>query len=170
MRGLIAGTVWEGDVMLHYLILLPVLYSFWLMLSGHLSPLFLILGALSSLLVISLQHRMDRIDSEPVLLKITPGILSYALWLCWSLLKANMDVARRIWDPKLPIDPVWERLDIKVTTPGEKTIYANSITLTPGTLTTDIQDDHFLIHTLTPENMDELRRGEMEERILKLRI
>jgi len=55
-----------------------------------------------------------------------------------------------------------------VATPLEKTLYANSITLTPGTLTTDVCDDHFLIHALSQEGIDELREGEMERRIRRI--
>jgi len=77
-------------------------------------------------------------------------------------------VARRVWEPQLPVHPVWTRLDTRVKTPVEKTLYANSITLTPGTLTTDVRDDHFLIHALSQDGVDELRGGEMERRILRL--
>jgi multicomponent Na+:H+ antiporter subunit E len=52
----------------------------------------------------------------------------------------------------------------------EKTLYANSITLTPGTLTTDVGEDHFMIHALSQEGIDELREGEMERRIRRLGV
>ena len=64
----------------------------------------------------------------------------------------------------------WQRLDTEVSTPLEKTLYANSITLTPGTLTTDVRDDHFMIHSLCPEGIEELRKGEMEKRIRRLGV
>lgn len=155
---------------MHYPILILVLYLFWLLLSGHLTLFFLSLGLISVLLIAWLQHRMDQIDREPALLKITLKLFRYAGWLSWNVLLSNIDVVRRIWDPKLPIDPVWERLDTHVESAREKTLYANSITLTPGTLTTDIKDDHFLIHTLTPDGMKQLREGEMEKQIKRLRI
>ncbi|MEJ2321564.1 MAG: Na+/H+ antiporter subunit E [Gammaproteobacteria bacterium] len=64
----------------------------------------------------------------------------------------------------------WQRLDTSVSTPLEKTLYANSITLTPGTLTTDVREDHFMIHSLSPEGIEELRKGEMEKRIRRLGV
>jgi multicomponent Na+:H+ antiporter subunit E len=70
----------------------------------------------------------------------------------------------------MPIEPVWARLDTAVGTPLQKTLYANSITLTPGTLTTDVEADHFLVHALSPEGIEDLRRGEMERRIRRLGI
>jgi multicomponent Na+:H+ antiporter subunit E len=145
-----------------------VLSVFWLLLSGHYTPLLLALGLASVLLVVWFQRRMDRIDQEPIRLRPSFGLLLYFGWLFWSVIKANIDLARRIWDPKLPVEPLWTRLDTQVTTPLEKTLYANSITLTPGTLTTDVRDDHFMIHALSQEGIDELREGEMERRIRRL--
>jgi multicomponent Na+:H+ antiporter subunit E len=96
--------------------------------------------------------------------------MRYFVWLLWQVVMSNIDVARRIWDPSLPIRPSWQRLDTGVSTPLEKTLYANSITLTPGTLTTDVHEDHFMIHSLTPEGIEELRKGEMEARIKRLGV
>jgi multicomponent Na+:H+ antiporter subunit E len=149
-------------------LILSVLSLFWLLLSGHYTPLLLGLGLASVLLVVWFQRRMDRIDREPIALRPGFGLLLYLGWLFWSVIKANIDLARRIWDPTLPVDPLWARLDTQVTTPLEKTLYANSITLTPGTLTTDVRDDHFMIHALSQEGIDELREGEMERRIRRL--
>jgi multicomponent Na+:H+ antiporter subunit E len=148
--------------------ILTTLSVFWLLLSGHFTPLLISLGFGSVLLVIWFLRRMDRVDHEPITLRPGLGLMSYLSWLLWSVVKANIDLARRIWDPQLPLDPVWARLDTRVATPIEKTLYANSITLTPGTLTTDVRDDHFVIHALSQEGVDELREGEMEHRIRRL--
>ena len=99
-----------------------------------------------------------------------PRLLNYLLWLMWQVVLSNIDLARRIWDPTLPIRPTWQRLDITVTSSLAKTLYANSITLTPGTLTTDVKDDHFMVHSLSPDGIDELRKGEMEKQIQRLGI
>jgi multicomponent Na+:H+ antiporter subunit E len=148
--------------------ILIVLGAFWLLLSGHYTPLLMLLGAASVALVLWFLRRMDRADQEPVQLRPKLGLFLYLGWLLWSVIKANIDLARRIWDPKMPIHPVWARLDARVETPVETTLYANSITLTPGTLTTDVCEDHFLIHAISQEGIDELREGEMERRILEL--
>jgi multicomponent Na+:H+ antiporter subunit E len=148
--------------------ILAVLAVLWLLLSGHFTTLLLALGAASVLLVVWLIRRMDRVDGEPVRVWPTVGLVGYLLWLLWSVIKANVDLALRVWNPKLPIRPVWDRLDTSVETPVETTLYANSITLTPGTLTTDVHDDHFMIHAVTQEGLDELREGEMERRVRKL--
>lgn len=144
------------------------LAAFWLLLSGHYTPLLIMLGAASVTLVVWLLRRMDRTDQEPVPLRPGFGLLLYLGWLFWCVIKANIDLARRIWDPKLPVNPVWAPLETRVKTPVEVALYANSITLTPGTLTTDVSDDHFMIHAISQEGIDDLREGEMERRVLKL--
>ena len=104
---------------------------------------------------------------------VHPGIFLWALMiagLMWQVVLSNIDLVRRIWDPTLPIRPTWQRLDIKVTSPLAKTLYANSITLTPGTLTTDVREDHFMVHSLSPDGIEDLRKGGMEEQILRLGI
>ena len=155
---------------MHYLFILIFLFVFWLLLSGHYVALIISFGVVSALLVTYLVRRMDQVDEEPG--SFLPGIalMRYFGWLLWQVVLSNIDVARRIWHPSLPIRPTWQRLDTEVSTPLEKTLYANSITLTPGTLTTDVRDDHFMIHSLCPEGIEELRKGEMEKRIRRLGV
>ena len=150
---------------MYYRIIAVVLYLFWLLLSGHYKLMLLSLGALSALLVAWFVRRMDNADGEPSFVYPTGGLLRYGGWLLWSLIKANVDVARRIWDPDMPIDPRWRRLDTQVTSNLQKTLYANSITLTPGTLTTDVKEDHFIVHGLSEAGIADLRQGEMERQI-----
>ena len=142
----------------------------WLLLSGHYSTLILSLGVLSVLAVTWFVWRMDRVDGELGVLPMRPRLLKYLLWLMWQVVLSNIDLVRRIWDPTLPIRPTWQRLDIKVTSPLAKMLYANSITLTPGTLTTDVREDHFMVHSLTSDGIDELRKGRMEKQIQRLGI
>ena len=142
----------------------------WLLLSGHYTALILSFGAVSVLIVIWFMWRMDRVDESLGVLPMRPRMLYYLLWLMWQVVLSNIDLVRRIWDPTLPIRPTWQRLDIKVTSPLAKTLYANSITLTPGTLTTNVREDHFMVHSLTPDGIEDLRKGGMEEQIQRLGI
>ena len=142
----------------------------WLLLSGHYTALILSFGAVSSLIVVWFMWRMDRVDEDLGVPPMRPRVLYYLLWLMWQVVLSNIDLVRRIWDPALPIRPTWQRLDIKVTSPLAKTLYANSITLTPGTLTTDVREDHFMVHSLSPDGIEELRKGGMEEKIQRLGI
>ena len=142
----------------------------WLLLSGHYTPLILALGAVSVLIVVWFMWRMERVDEKLDVLPMRPRLLYYLLWLMWQVVLSNIDLVRRIWDPNLPIRPTWQRLDIKVTSSLAKTLYANSITLTPGTLTTDVREDHFMVHSLSPDGIEDLRKGGMEEQIQRLGI
>ena len=142
----------------------------WLLLSGHYTALILSFGAVSSLIVVWFMWRMDRVDEDLGVPPMRPRVLYYLLWLMWQVVLSNIDLVRRIWDPTLPIRPTWQRLDIKVTSSLAKTLYANSITLTPGTLTTDVREDHFMVHSLSPDGIEDLRKGGMEEQIQRLGI
>lgn len=153
---------------MHYVIIAVTLYFFWLLLSGHYTLMLMTLGLVSVALVTWFLKRMDDVDGEPGLLKPSFKLLQYLIWLFLLVIKSNIEVARLILNPALPIHPTWARLDTKVSTPLHKTLYANSITLTPGTLTTDVKDEHFIVHSLTKEGVEELREGEMENRILRL--
>lgn len=86
-------------------------------------------------------------------------------WLIWNVIKANLKVAKIIWDPSLPIAPKWQRLRVNLETDLQKTFYANSITLMPGTLTTDVEKNSFMIHSLSQKDIDELKTGNMERKI-----
>ena len=140
----------------------------WLLLSGHYTALILSLGVVSVVIVTWFIWRMDRVDGVLSAVPVRPRLLYYLMWLMWQVVLSNIDLVRRIWDPTLPIRPTWQRLDIKVTSPLAKMLYANSITLTPGTLTTDVREDHFMVHSLTPDGIDELRKGSMEKQIQRL--
>ena len=153
---------------MHYLIVGAMLYLFWLLLSGHYSPFLLGAGAVSILLVTWVLWRMDRVDGEPRSIPPSLGLVRYGTWLLGAVIKSNIEVVRLIWDPKLPIQPTWRRLDVQLRSTMLRTLYANSITLTPGTLTTDVEDDHFMVHSLTEEGMQELEDGRMERKIRRL--
>ncbi len=155
---------------MQYLVFAAMLCLFWLLLSGHYTPLFLSLGGLSVLLVVWVLRRMDRVDGEPSFPRLSLSLVHYGLWLLWSVVKANVDVARRVWDPELPIHPRWSRLDTQLSSNMEKAFYANCITLVPGTLTTDVREDHFMVHSLSEEGIEELKTGMMERRIRRLRL
>ncbi len=141
------------------------LLAIWLLLSGHYTPLMLTLGVLSTLFVVFLATRADLIDREtqPTLLK--PSVLLYWFWLGREIIKSNIDVARRILNPRLPISP-----NIFTVRAGQKTelgrvTYANSITLVPGTVTVDVDEDVFTVHALTQSAATDLKRGEMNRRV-----
>ncbi len=152
----------------YYFILACILVLFWMLLSGHTSVLLLTLGFASIVLVTWLVSRMDRNDNAPVRVLFSMKFFSYLGWLIWQVIITNIDVAKRIWNPSLPIKPASRKIKVKIKDPLIKTIYANSITLTPGTVTTEVGEDYFIVHALNSEGLDELEEGDMERRLLCL--
>lgn len=153
---------------MRYLKLAVILAGFWFLLSGHIGTLLLTLGLVSAVFVAWMIARMDQQDEAPVLLVNSTELLRYMGWLLWQVAVANVDVARRIWAPSLPIQPAWRKISVKLKQPLTKTIYANSITLTPGTVTTEVGEDYFIVHALNASGIDELQAGEMESRVRRL--
>jgi multicomponent Na+:H+ antiporter subunit E len=151
-----------------YLAFAGILFLYWVLLSGHITILLLTLGLASVILVIWLVYRMDRNDNAPFRMLFKIEFFSYLGWLTWQVIITNIDVARRIWDPSLPINPASRKIKVNIKDPLIKTVYANSITLTPGTVTTEVGEDYFIVHALNAESLDELEDGEMETRLVRL--
>ena len=155
--------------MKYSLVLGMTLFGIWLLLSGHYTPLLISFGVVSCLLVVLLSRRMNIVDEEgvPVELGLRPFIY-YAPWLLKEIVLANIDVARRILDPRLPIRPTLVR--VRASQKGDlgRVIYANSITLTPGTVSVDMEGDQITVHVLSYEGAAEDMSGEMDRRISKL--
>ena len=156
--------------MMHKVKLALVLACVWVLLSGILSPLLLGFGLASSLAVAWLAARADRRDGEPVPFALRLGRLAhYLLWLAWEIVKANVDVARRILSPGLPIAPAVRWLPASQRSELARVIYADSITLTPGTLSIDLRDEWVEVHALNEESLDTLERNlDMDDRVSRL--
>jgi multicomponent Na+:H+ antiporter subunit E len=152
----------------HAISLALVSFALWLLLSGHYVPLLLGLGALSALLVVTIALRMDVVDREGHPIHLSPKALLYWPWLAWEIVKSNVDVARRILSPSLPISPTIIHVRASQKSDLGKVIYGNSITLTPGTVAIDIDGDKIEVHALTREAAQALRDGDMDRRVTRL--
>ena len=151
--------------MTHLIGLGAVLYVLWLMLSGHYEPLFFGFGLLSTVLCLWVARRMGVADREGVPLRLGLRTPTYWPWLIWQIAKSNVYVARRILDPRLPISPTTLKVRAGHLTPLGQVVLANSITLTPGTVSMSIDDGTILVHSLTAENARDLEQGEMARRV-----
>jgi multicomponent Na+:H+ antiporter subunit E len=151
-----------------YLVLSLALFGFWLVLSGHYEPLILFFGVSSCLLVTYLAWRMDREDRYIFHIRITWRVVGYILWLIKEIFRANVNVTRIILDPKLPISPIMVPFRASMKSDLCRVIYANSITLTPGTITTGTEGDILRIHALTWHDVDGREEDEMDQRICGL--
>ena len=145
--------------------LFVVLLAVWLLFSGHFEALTIILGILSCALVVALTHRMDVIDHEGHPAHLGISALRYWAWLSVEITRANIDVARRIVTLSLPIDPCLIRLKPSQKTAVGRVTYANSITLTPGTVAMLMESDEVLVHALDAGSAGDLATGEMDRRV-----
>ncbi|MFA9459305.1 Na+/H+ antiporter subunit E [Thiohalorhabdus methylotrophus] len=141
-----------------------VLFVLWILLSGHFDGLLLSLGIASSLLVALLAGRIDAADREPQRMAVGPALITYWAWLAWQVILSNIDVARRVLSPSLPISPCIVRVRASQKTDLGRVIFANSITLTPGTVSIDLQGDEVEVHALSREAAEDLQSGAMDRR------
>ena len=148
-----------------YILLSLSLFLFWLLLSGRSEGLLLGFGAFSSLLVTYVCWRMDREDRYAFPVAFGWRAILYTGWLVGEIFKANVSVARVILHPKLPISPIIVPFKAKMVSDLCRFIYANSITLTPGTITTGTQGDVLRIHALTWKDVDGREEDDMSDRI-----
>lgn len=128
----------------------------------------LIFGLLSVLAVLGIARRMDRFSQTERDELLGLRTLAYLPWLLWQVLKANLQVSRIILNPRLPIGPRLIRVRASQKTTTARVIYANSITLTPGTISLDLRDDTILVHALTQESAAGVETGEMDRRVSRL--
>jgi multicomponent Na+:H+ antiporter subunit E len=155
-------------VLLHLIALALGLTALWILLSGYFVPLILFLGAISIAGVLWIAHRMDVIDHESHPVHMAPRGVGYYLWLMWEIVKANIDVALAILRGRDALQPRVFKLKASQQSDIGRVTYANSITLTPGTVTIFIDGDEFTVHSLTPVAMEGLMDGEMDRRVTAL--
>ena len=156
--------------MFHIISLSALLGVTWYLLSGYNILLILVLGVLSIILVIWITYRMDSVDRETHPIHLATSSVKYFPWLIWEIFKSNIDVATAIVTGGNRVSP--RLLVLKASQKSEigRVVFANSITLTPGTVTLGIEDDKLTIHALTPSAYSSLASGEMDRRVFELEL
>jgi multicomponent Na+:H+ antiporter subunit E len=147
--------------------LAATLFLFWLALSGHYTPFLIASGAAVAFVVALLGVRSGYCDEEGHPIDYLLHGLVYWPWLVVEIAKSAWDVAVIIINPRLPISPRLIRAKASQRTAVGVATYANSITLTPGTITVEInrRDREFLVHALTKESADGVEEGTMDRRV-----
>ena len=141
-----------------------ILFGFWLLLSGHDTPLLLSFGVLSCVLVVYLSMRMEVVDDEGVPLQALGRVMLYLPWLLKEIFVANITVAKVILTPGLPISPRMVVFHGTQRTDVGRALYANSITLTPGTITTGVEGQDYQVHALLGADLDPADQAQMDAR------
>lgn len=141
----------------------------WLLLSGYWNHATLVgFGVFSVALAVWLADRAEVVDNEGVPTSIFPRIITYTLWLLLEIGKANVQVAREVLRREIKLSPKLIRIPADQPSDLTRTIFGNSITLTPGTVTVDVREDSMLVHALTEDLADEDGLAEMGARVTAL--
>jgi len=150
---------------LYSLSLVVVLYVFWLLLSGFFTPFLMTVGAVAAVGVMLLARRMEVVDHEGHPFRLSWRLVGYWPWLFREIAKSAWDVSKIILNPCLPISPTLVRAPTSQKSTVGVVTYANSITLTPGTISVEVGKGEILVHALTREGAESLLAGEMDRRV-----
>jgi len=151
---------------MRYLISLAIVLALlWLGISGVYKPLLFALGAGSVAFVVWMSKRMDVVGVEHNPILYSWRLPVYWLWLLWEIVKSNVDVARAALTPHGHVLPTIIKVPMNLGSAVGKVTYANSVTLTPGTVTLLLEDDFLEVHALLESSASGLRSGAMERKI-----
>jgi len=145
------------------------LFGFWLALTASLRPLDLAIGLALSVLLGLWAARFLWPDDAPVLTaRQAARVLLYIPHLLVAIVVAAVQVAEIVVQPHMPIQPVLIRHRTQFKRDVSRVAFANSITLTPGTLTVDIEENTFVIHCIAEGFADDITNGDLERRITRV--
>ena len=151
-----------------------ILFAFWLILSGHFQIKYILIGVFSAGLVTFLTNDLfyaalrygERV--EPGIYSVFIQILRFVAYLPWLLsriIMANVQVAYLVLHPKMPIEPGFLIFQTRMRKGMAQVTLANSITLTPGTITVSLEKGEYIIHTLKPPLAQELVDAVMQNKV-----
>jgi len=150
---------------MRYLSLAGLLFAFWLALSGHYTPVLVTVGAVCAVACVFAAIHMRAADPEGHPIELFRGAITYFPWLFLEIAKSGWSVTKVILAPSLPISPTMTVVRASQKTPAGMATYANSITLTPGTITVGVSGDEFIVHALVRDGADDLEGGGMDRRV-----
>ncbi len=147
--------------------LIVTLIVLWFLFSGMFKPMLLILGALSVAIVVWIAMRMNVLQHRGQPIYFRPlHIVRYWCWLIVEIMKSNWDVSKRILSFSMPIQPILTAIPAPQKTELGRIIYANSITLTPGTVAINIaKNSDIVVHALHVDIIRELEKGVMASKV-----
>ena len=134
----------------------------WLLLSGHYNPLMLSFGVFSIAAVMLITQRMRVVDKESYPLAVNLSVLTYMVTLTVKIIQSNWDVVLRITGLR-PTTSRFVRLPLPSDDELTNVIYANAITLTPGTASVAIEDNTLIVHTISEESARALLAGDIAD-------
>lgn len=149
------------------------LMVFWIIMSGYLDAIHIGMGVISIAFVMILMREVrdekffaDEMSSDADYR--LAAFIPYLIWLIVEILKSGFNVVLTILKPSLPIEPAIVRFKVDLPNTQAKIILGNSITLTPGTLTIEIEDDEFVVHAFTKSSYEGILDDTMPKKVLGL--
>jgi multicomponent Na+:H+ antiporter subunit E len=157
----------DSNKLMRYFIVFIILYLNWILWSGKFDAFHLLLGVISCSLVTFMSHDLllKRKKISPKILVESFRFIRYVPWLLYQIILSNIHVASLVLSPRMPIDPKIIRYKTKLKNDIALVTFANSITLTPGTITADISNGEYIVHALSRKVADDLMTGEMEDKV-----
>jgi multicomponent Na+:H+ antiporter subunit E len=150
---------------MRYLSLAGFLFFFWLALSGHYTPVLIAAGAASAVLCVAVGVRARVVDREGHPVELFARAPAYLAWLSLEIVKSAWAVTKVILSPRLPISPTMTVVRADQSSRIGVAIFANSITLTPGTITVAVDGNDLTVHALVREGAEDLEAGGMNRRV-----
>lgn len=150
---------------MRYLSLAGFLFAFWIALSGHYTPMLVVAGLVSAVVCVFAAIRMRTVDAEGHPIELFRGALTYFPWLTIEIAKSAWAVTKIILHPRLPISPTMTVVRASQRSRAGVATYANSITLTPGTITVGVKGNDLTVHALVRDGALDLEGGGMDRRV-----
>ncbi len=152
---------------IRFVLMASSLFVFWLLLSGHGESWLVLSGAVFAIVITAFCAAKGIVDGEGFPIEKLPRALVYWPWLVVQMALSALRVARLIVDPKLPISPTMVRVHAKQRSTVGLTTYANSITLTPGTISVEVSERGraVWVHCITRENAEGFADDPMNDRV-----
>lgn len=151
--------------MKHMTGLLFLLALLWWVLSGYTKPLLISLGIVSVLFAAFVAHRMDVVDDESHPLHLSLKLVRYWLFLLWQIVISNGKMVITILSPNPDIDPRIIKVKTHQRSELGKVVLGNSVTLTPGTVTLQVEGDMIEVHALNKDSAEGVEQGTFDERV-----
>ena len=164
-----------GSPIVHLTGMIIVLFAFWMVMSGRTETKFIVYGVLTAAVVSWITYPLLLVPNKDnskryfVFGVFVPKFIGYFFWLMWQLVLANVDVLLATTSQEMAIDPKIVRFYFRADNPMATVVLANSITLTPGTVTVNVTDDGlYEIHALTPGAASGVLDGSMQKKVAEL--
>lgn len=155
-----------------HVFLFAFLFLFWIILSPSINIESIVAGVIVCSGIVLYSKDILFNDNEVTLYRISniKKFLSFIWCLIVEVIKANIQVAKIVLSPSMPISPKFVKVPINIKKDFNKVMYGNAITLTPGTLTVDIEEDNYIIHALTEDAANDLIDSILEKQVIRLEV